>query len=253
MYGHDIRNFVTNCNPNTRTQLASMSRTTNLATIPDKSARTIECDAPVKLITFLGGSYLAAVLSGNINSVLVYHVETGDLLRTIKVEGVESIDEISGIQSDESTVFVLVSGSTLKIVDYESGEAKITHSLSDSISSKGHKRLHVTSNEAGVYDVIVALQNGRMEGWKLSRDSSDKYLEVASGHSDQMQCVVDANVLVTGGKDGNITLWEHGKERASVEAHEGGVTAMCVAGERNIVVSGGEDAMLHVWNCSTLR
>ena len=68
----------------------------------------------------------------------------------------------------------------------------------------------------------------------------------------------DRDVIVSGGDDGTVRVWDAVTGQPAVPpltGHTGGVYAVAVgrAGDRDVIVSGGHDGTVRVWDAVTGR
>lgn len=78
------------------------------------------------------------------------------------------------------------------------------------------------------------------------------------GHSGPVWCLAchkDYDLLLSGGYDGTVKLWDlaHERVRATLRGHDGWVRSMAVMQAGRRVVSGGSDGILKVWNLENMQ
>jgi len=79
-----------------------------------------------------------------------------------------------------------------------------------------------------------------------------------SGHQDAVACLaisLDANLIVSAGKDGEIRVWNITEQKcvAELEGHQDEVRSVAMTADAKFVISGSRDGSVRIWNIETAR
>lgn len=91
---------------------------------------------------------------------------------------------------------------------------------------------------------------------KLSKIFAKPFLGAMQGHSDYVCCIakncLDLNLLVSGGFDGEVLIWDVANRRVSerVSAFEGRVKGLAVSLERDLMVAAGDEHFVQLYQVS---
>ncbi|MCE9565461.1 MAG: WD40 repeat domain-containing protein [Planctomycetes bacterium] len=104
-------------------------------------------------------------------------------------------------------------------------------------------------------DGIVRLTAGPKPDGSTAGNTSTRLREY-SGHSGAVTCLAvipDGSLMVTGGEDKTVRVWEigSGKQVRSLQGHLGRVTAVATRGDGKQIASASEDGAIRMWDLST--
>lgn len=109
---------------------------------------------------------------------------------------------------------------------------------------------HCKFTENGDYFFTLAAQNNFIYCYHTT-DSIVPYR--LKGHEGKVNCqttIKRENLLVTGGNDCRIIVWDYVKEKKYLvfEGHKAAVTCICTTREANKIISGSKDCTIKVWD-----
>lgn len=122
-----------------------------------------------------------------------------------------------------------------KIVKHIGEKNAIVYSIA--IFNQGNSLVIPNQSTLEIYDVV----SGQLK-YKLSDPSSDLIVSVEATD----------NYIVSGAKNGNVTLWDIGQRKVikSFQQHSGTVTAVDISSDESHFVSGGEDKKVVLYQLS---
>ncbi|XP_025828852.1 periodic tryptophan protein 2 homolog [Agrilus planipennis] len=164
----------------------------------------------------------------------------------------ESKDAVLTAASYHKATKVLVAGfSTGAFFIYELPEVSLIHSLSVS----DEKISSIALNSTGDWIALGCGGLGQLLVWEWQ---SETYVLKQQGHSNNMSCICyspDGQIVVTGGEDGKVKLWNvtSGFCFVTFSEHLAPVTAVSFSGNKKFIVSASLDGTVRAYDIIRYR
>jgi WD40 repeat protein len=109
------------------------------------------------------------------------------------------------------------------------------------------RALDITYVEDGDY-AAVGLENGQIELWNIE-NSSATYLKTESGRVEAVAMTPDTRLLISGGSDGKITIWDTATQEIVlvIENHTARVNDIVVSSDGKQFATCAEDGTVKIW------
>lgn len=169
--------------------------------------------------------------------------------KTLRLWDVDSGKELRRFEGHTAAVTAVAFVDSGKIL---SGSADRTIRLWDVETGKELKRLEghtdkITFIAVGVTTFASGDQSGTIRMWD---QESGKERYCLTGHTGAIRGLAYdpyGGFVASGGEDGTVRTWVHGKEKAKMEGHKGPVLSV-YWGESGRVYSGGNDHTVRIWD-----
>lgn len=211
-------------------------------------------DRPIKAVAFSPDGKALAV--GADDGVLrVYEVETGKATYTSPPRNTR-IEALA--YSPNGKMIVVGDGNAFAAV-YAPGTANPLAMTAQVVNSGEVMGVAFGPDNSSVFscgrDGTARLTAGPKPDGTTAGNTSTK-LRDYSGHAGAVTClalVPDGTLLVTGGEDKTVRIWEvtSGKQLRAFQGHLGKVTATAARGDGKQVASASEDGAIRVWDLAT--
>lgn len=167
------------------------------------------------------------------------------------LEGMEYLWEMVPV-GDDCLACGSRSFSGLRIFNWKTGHLVNTVSHTAAINSAGHNALL----SFGSY-VMAALKDNTVAIWDVSKPNGE-LIRVYRGHKNYVNCIelLPNGYFASGSVDRSVKIWSIDSEECIStisDAHQCGVTSLCLLDEHNLISAGGsDDKKIKIWNLNSL-
>lgn len=185
-------------------------------------------------------------------TLIKWDVSAGKRTSTLAGVPVKSLvghsDFVQDVQVSSEGAYAL-SGSwdnTLSLWDLNTGERRVFRGHTNDVTSVAFSPCN-RQIVSGSRDRTIKVWNtiGELKG------------DLGSGHTDWVSCVrfspaVNQPLVVSGGHDGKVKVWSLAQPnwglKASLDAHDGYVSSVCISPDGSLCASGGKDGVASLWD-----